>query len=62
MTQSNTSPMGFGSTFLVSEEVMGIEVSQNEEISGGWKNGARKGFGFAICLRRADRGSINIKE
>ena len=38
-----------------------IEVPQNEEISGGGKNGGRKGIGSAI-QRRANRASINIKE
>ena len=37
---------------------MAIEVPQNEEISGG----RRKGVGSAIRWRRANRGSINIKE
>ena len=41
---------------------MAIEVSQNEEISGGGKNGGRKGVSSFIQQRRADRGSINIKE
>ena len=40
---------------------MAIEVPQNKEISGGGKDGGRKEIGFAIC-RRANRGSINIKE
>ena len=41
---------------------MAIEVPQNEEISGGRKNGGRKGVGSAICQRRANRGSIHIKK
>ena len=41
---------------------MAIEVSQNEEIYGGGKNGGRKELGSAIRRRRAIRGSINIKE
>ena len=41
---------------------MAIEVSQNEEISGGEISGGRKGVGSAICRRRANRASINIKE
>ena len=40
---------------------MVIEVPQNEEISGGGKNGRRKGVSSAI-RRRANRGSVNIKE
>ena len=39
---------------------MAIEVPQNEEISGGGKNGERKGVGSAISWRRANRGSVNI--
>ena len=35
---------------------MAIEVSQNEEISGGGKNGRRKGVGSAIRWRGANRG------
>ena len=34
-----------------------IEVPQNEEISGGGKN-----RGSALCRRRANRASINIKK
>ena len=41
---------------------MAVEVFQNEEVSGGGKDGGRKGVGSAICWRRANRGSINIKE
>ena len=41
---------------------MAIEVPQNEEISGGGKNGGRKGVGFASCLRRANWGNVNIKK
>ena len=41
---------------------MAIELPQNEEISGGGKDGGRKGVGSAIRRRRANRGSINIKE
>ena len=41
---------------------MAIEVPQNEEISGGRKNGGRKRVGSAICQRRANRGSIHIKK
>ena len=38
-----------------------VEVPQNEEISGGGKNGGRKGIGSAI-RRRANRGSVSIKK
>ena len=41
---------------------MAIEVLQNEEISGGGKNGGRKGVVSTILRRRANTGSINIKE
>ena len=41
---------------------MAVEVSQNEEISGGGNDGWRKGVGSAIRRRIANRGSINIKE
>ena len=41
---------------------MSVEVPQNEEISGGGKNGGRKGVGSAVRQRRADRWSVNIKE
>ena len=40
---------------------MAIEVSHNNEIFGGGKNGGRKGIGSAIRRKRASRGSINIK-
>ena len=40
---------------------MAIEVPQNEGISGG-KDGEKKGVSSAICRRRANRGSINIKK
>ena len=35
---------------------MAIEVAQNEEISGGGKDGGRKGVSSAICWGGADRG------
>ena len=54
-------PTGVGSTFQVPEWVMTVEVSQNE-ISGGGKNGGRKGVGSAIRRRKANRRSINIKK
>ena len=40
---------------------MAIEVHQNDEISGGGKNGGRKGIGSAIRRRGANRGRIHIK-
>ena len=42
--------------------VMAIEVPQNEEISGGGKNGGRKGVSSAIRRRGANRGSVNFKK
>ena len=43
---------------------MAIEVPQNEEISGGGKNGGRKGVGFAIRWRGANKGGggVHIKK
>ena len=41
---------------------MAIEVLQNEEISGGGKNGVRKEVGSSNRRRRANKGSVNIKE
>ena len=41
---------------------MAIEVPQNEKISGGGKNGGRKGVGFAICWGLANRRSEHIKK
>ena len=41
---------------------MAIEVPQNEKISGGMRNGERKGVGSAIRRRRANRGSVHIKK
>ena len=38
-------PKGVGSTSWVPEGVMAIEAPQNEKISGGGKNGGRKGVG-----------------
>ena len=40
---------------------MAVEVLQNEEISGGGKNGRRKGVGSAIRWRRANRGAYTLK-
>ena len=63
MAQSNTSlPTGVGTTFGVPEGVMAIDVYQNKEISGGIKDGGRKGIGSAICRRRANSWSINTKK
>ena len=42
--------------------MMAIEVTQNEEISGGGKNGGRKGVGSAIPRRRANKGSVHTKK
>ena len=53
---------GIGSTSCVPEGVMAIEVPQNEEISGGGKNGGRKGVDSAIRQGRANRGSIHLKK
>ena len=55
-------PTAVGSTFWVPKGVMAIEVLQNNEISGGGKNGERKEVGSAIRWKRANRLSINIKE
>ena len=41
---------------------MAIEVLQNEEISGGGKNGRRKGVGSAIRWGGANRWSVHIKK
>ena len=41
---------------------MAIEVLQNEEISEKGKNEERKAIGSAICRRRENRGSVNIKK
>ena len=41
---------------------MAIEVPKNEEISGGGKNGGRKGVGFAIRWGGANRGDIHIEK
>ena len=41
---------------------MAIEVPQNEEISGGGKDGGRKGVGFAIRRRGANKGGVHIKK
>ena len=48
MTQSNTSSPWRSKYLWNPEGMMAIEVPQNEEISGGGKNGGRKGVGSAI--------------
>ena len=40
---------------------MAIEVPQNEEISGGGKNGGRKGVSSAIRWGGANRRGVHIK-
>ena len=40
---------------------MAIEVPQNEEISGGGKNGERKGVGSTIRWRGANRGAYTLR-
>ena len=54
-------PAGVGSTSGVPEGVMAIEVSHNEEISGGGKNKGRKGIDSAICWGGADRGAYTLR-
>ena len=41
---------------------MAVKVPQNEEISGGWKNGGRKGVGSALCQKRANKGTVYVKK
>ena len=41
---------------------MVVEVPQIKEISGEGKKGGRNEVGSAICRRRANRRSINIKK
>ena len=41
---------------------MAIEVSQNEEISGGGKIGGRKGVSSVIRRRRANRGAYTREQ
>ena len=41
---------------------MAIEVPQNEEISGGGKNGERKGVGSGIRWKGANMGGVHIKK
>ena len=40
---------------------MAIEVTQNEEISGGGKNGGREGIGSAICWGGANRWAYTLR-
>ena len=40
---------------------MAIEVPQNEEISGGRKNGGREGIGSAIHWGGANRGAYTLR-
>ena len=42
--------------------MMAIEVPQNKEISGGGKNGGRKGVGSVIRRGRANRVGVHIKK
>ena len=55
-------PAGVGGTSLVPEGVMAIEVPQNEEISGGGKNGERKGVRSAIRWGGANKGGIHLEK
>ena len=41
---------------------MAIEVPQNEEISGGGKNGRRKGVGSTIRRVGVNRGDVHINK
>ena len=41
---------------------MAIEVPKNEEISGGGKNGGRKGVGSAIRWGGANRGAYTLRK
>ena len=54
--------MWIRSTFGVPSEMMAIEMPQNDEISGGGKNECGEELDSAIHQRRANRGSINVKE
>ena len=49
-------PAGVESNSWVPKGVMTIEVPQNKEISGGGKDGGRKGVGSAIRWGGANRG------
>ena len=41
---------------------MAIEVPKNEKVSGGGKNGERKGVGSAICWRETNRGAYTLRK
>ena len=58
----SSSPKGSEVSFEFQRGVMTIEIPQNEEISVGKKDRWRKGVDSAIRQRRANRGSIHIKE
>ena len=51
-----------GSTSGVPEGVMSIKVPKNEEISGGGKDGGRKGIGSAIRHGGANRGAYTLRK
>ena len=54
-------PAGVRSTSRVAEGVMAIEVLHNEEISGGGKDGGRKGIGSAIRWGGAKMGAYTLR-
>ena len=54
-------PAGVGSNSCVPKGVIVIEVPQNEEISGGGKNGGRKGIGSAIRWGGANSGAYTLR-
>ena len=63
MTQSNTSsPRGSEVPLESQGGVMAIEVPQNEEISGGGKDGGRKGIDSAIRWGGANRGAYTLRK
>ena len=41
---------------------MAVEISWNEKVFGGGKDGEGKGVGSSVRQQRANRGCINIKE
>ena len=62
ITQSNTSsPRGSEVPLESQKEVMAVEVPQNEEISGGGKNGGRKEVGSVFQWRGANRGVYTLR-
>ena len=61
MIRSNTSSLQGRKYLLSPRGVMAIEVPQNEEISGGGKNGGRKGVSSAIRQRGANRGVFTLR-